>query len=101
MPDLLTPDERRAMLAPLSGWTMVEGRDALHKRFVFNDFSEAFGWMTRVALVAERLGHHPEWFNVYDTVTVTLSTHDADGLTINDVTLAQAMDQLALSAGAR
>lgn len=87
----------RAALEPLfaSGWGLVEGRDAIEKEFAFANFIEAFGWMSRVALVAEKLGHHPEWFNVYKTVKVTLSTHDAGGLTDLDVTLAARMDKLA------
>ena len=91
----LSDPERTELLSALNGWTIVEGRDAVHKRFVFSDFVEAFGWMTRVALVAERMNHHPEWTNVYRTVDVTLSTHDAGGLTRRDVELAQRMDQLA------
>jgi len=91
----LTDAERSEMLPALTGWSLVEGRDALHKRFVFSDFVTAFGWMTKVALVAEKHDHHPEWFNVYKTVEVTLSTHDAGGLTALDVALAQAMDRLA------
>jgi 4a-hydroxytetrahydrobiopterin dehydratase len=83
---------RSDALAGLSGWTPVEGRDAITRRFVFKDFTEAFGWMTRMALVAEKMDHHPEWFNVYRTVDVTLSTHDAGGLTELDVALAKAMD---------
>ena len=84
-------------LEPLlaTGWALVEGRDAIAKTFTFKDFNAAFGWMTRVALVAEKLDHHPEWFNVYKTVKVTLSTHDADGLTKLDVKLARKMDALA------
>jgi 4a-hydroxytetrahydrobiopterin dehydratase len=90
----------RGVLAPLrsSGWEEVEGRDALTKTFTFRNFNEAFGWMTRVALVAEKLNHHPEWFNVYKTVTVTLSTHDAGGLTELDVKLATRMDAMAAPA---
>ena len=79
----------------LSGWSDVPGRDAIAKTFTFGNFSEAFGFMTRVALVAEKLDHHPEWFNVYKTVDVTLSTHDAGGLTERDVKLAMAMDRIA------
>jgi len=94
MADKLTGEARRAALAKLAGWSEVEGRDAIGKTFVFADFNAAFGFMTRVALVAEKLDHHPEWFNVYKTVTVTLSTHDAGGLTARDVELAQAMDRL-------
>jgi 4a-hydroxytetrahydrobiopterin dehydratase len=91
----LTTAARTEALAALKGWAPVDGRDAIMKRFVFKDFSEAFGWMTRVALVAEKLDHHPEWTNVYRTVDVTLSTHDAGGLTELDVQLARAMDALA------
>ena len=87
----------RTMLDPLkdAGWSMVEGRDAITKEFVFENFVEAFGWMTRAALVAEKMGHHPEWFNVYKTVSVTLSTHDVGGLSELDVRLAKRMDALA------
>ena len=91
----LSAHEIDAALALLPGWGLVEGREAIRKRFVFRDFNEAFGWMTRAALVAEKLDHHPEWFNVYKTVDVTLATHDAGGVTQLDVTLAKAMDALA------
>jgi 4a-hydroxytetrahydrobiopterin dehydratase len=91
----LTGESRKAALAKLSGWKEAAGRDAIAKTFVFLDFSEAFGFMTRVAMVAEKLDHHPEWFNVYKTVDVTLSTHDAGGLTERDVKLAEAMNKLA------
>jgi 4a-hydroxytetrahydrobiopterin dehydratase len=91
----LTQPERSELLPALDGWTLVEGRDALAKRFVFVDFVDAFGFMTRVALVAERMNHHPEWTNVYKTVEVTLSTHDAGGLTRRDVELATRMNKLA------
>jgi 4a-hydroxytetrahydrobiopterin dehydratase len=77
------------------GWTMVDGREAITKRFVFGDFNEAFGWMTRVALVAEHMNHHPEWFNVYKTLDVTLATHDVGGLSNLDVAMASKMDRLA------
>jgi 4a-hydroxytetrahydrobiopterin dehydratase len=87
--------DRAAALAALTGWSPVDGRDAIAKRFLFKDFNEAFGWMARVALVAEKMDHHPEWSNVYRTVDVTLSTHDAGGLTQLDVTLAKAMDAMA------
>jgi 4a-hydroxytetrahydrobiopterin dehydratase len=86
---------RAAALAALKGWSMVDGRDAITKRFVFKDFNEAFGWMARVALVAEKMDHHPEWANVYRTVDVTLSTHDAGGLTELDIRLAKTMDAMA------
>lgn len=91
----LTDVERREALAALSTWSMVEGRDAIEKKFVFSNFNEAFGWMTRVALVAEKMNHHPEWFNVYKSVSVVLATHDADGLTQLDVKLARTMDKFA------
>jgi 4a-hydroxytetrahydrobiopterin dehydratase len=86
---------RAEALGKLKGWTPVDGRDAISRRFVFKDFNAAFGFMTRAALVAEKMDHHPEWSNVYKTVDVTLSTHDAGGLTELDVTLAQAMDAIA------
>jgi 4a-hydroxytetrahydrobiopterin dehydratase len=94
MAQKLTGDARKAALAKLAGWSEVKDRDAITRTFVFRDFNEAFGFMTRAALIAEKLDHHPEWFNVYKTVTVTLSTHDAGGLTERDVTLAQAMNRL-------
>jgi 4a-hydroxytetrahydrobiopterin dehydratase len=95
MAQKLTGDARKAALAKLASWSEVKDRDAITKTFVFRDFNEAFGFMTRAALVAEKLDHHPEWFNVYKTVTVTLSTHDAGGLTEHDVKLAEAMNRLA------
>jgi len=87
----------RTLLDPLiqNGWTLEDGRDAITKEFTFANFVEAFGWMTRAAFWAEKLNHHPEWFNVYKTVRVTLSTHDVDGLSELDVKLAQRMDKLA------
>ena len=92
----LTESERKSNLAPLleQGWSMVEGRDAIHKSFVFRNFVDAFGFMTRSAIWAEKWNHHPEWFNVYKTVEVTLTTHDVDGLSALDVKLARKMDQL-------
>ena len=96
MPKRLGPDALKEALTTLTGWTRVEGREAITKRYVFRDFSQAFGRMTRVALLAESMGHHPEWFNVYRTVEVTLATHDAGGLTELDVRLAHAMDALRL-----
>ena len=90
----LTGDARKAALATLAGWSEVTGRDAITKKFTFKDFNQAFGFMTRAALVAEKMDHHPEWFNVYRTVEVTLSTHDAGGVTELDVKLAEAMDRL-------
>jgi 4a-hydroxytetrahydrobiopterin dehydratase len=99
MAQKLTPDARRSALAKLAGWSEVAGRDAINKKFAFKDFSEAFGFMARAALVAEKLDHHPEWFNVYNRVEVTLSTHDAGGVTERDIALAEAMNRLAGSTG--
>ena len=86
---------REQAIAELDGWQEVAGRDAICKCFAFKDFNAAFGFMTRVALQAEKMNHHPEWFNVYKTVQVTLSTHDAGGLTDLDVKLAKSIDRLA------
>ena len=93
----LSADDRDAALAPLldAGWAMVEGRDAIRKEYRFGNFVEAFGWMTRAALYAEKLNHHPEWSNVYNRVGVTLTTHDCDGLSDLDIRLAKRMDALA------
>ena len=89
--------DRDAALAELAGrgWTHHGTRDAISKTFVFGDFVEAFGWMTQVAIAAEKLNHHPEWSNVYKTVEVTLTTHDVDGLSHLDVKLAATMDAMA------
>ena len=87
-----------AALAKLSAWSAVEGRDAIQKTFKFKDFNAAFGFMTRVALAAEKADHHPEWFNVYNRVEVLLSTHDADGVSERDVALAKIMDAAASGA---
>jgi 4a-hydroxytetrahydrobiopterin dehydratase len=95
MAQKLIGEARRSALAKLSGWGEAQGRDAITRKFVFGDFNEAFGFMTRAALIAEKMDHHPEWFNVYKTVEVTLSTHDAGGLTELDVRLAEAMNRLA------
>ena len=91
----LSGEARRTALGKLSGWSEVAGRDAITKKFDFKDFNAAFGFMTRAALVAEKMNHHPEWFNVYKTVEVTLSTHDAGGVTALDIELASAMDKIA------
>ena len=91
----LTDEARNSALAKLSGWSEVAGRDAITKKFTFKDFNEAFGFMTRAALTAEKMDHHPEWFNVYKTVEVTLSTHDAGGVTELDVKLAGEMNKIA------
>ncbi|MBM9593158.1 4a-hydroxytetrahydrobiopterin dehydratase [Roseitranquillus sediminis] len=97
MPETLTEAERGDDLAPLlaDGWTHDEGRDAISRTYAFQNFVDAFGWMTRVAIRAEKMDHHPEWRNVYKTVEVTLISHDAGGLTQRDVRLAQIMDRLA------
>lgn len=95
MPEKLTGAARAAALAELDGWTEAKGRDAILKSFRFADFNAAFGFMARVALAAERMDHHPEWFNVYNRVEVTLSTHDAGGVTARDVDLARFMDEAA------
>ena len=86
---------RKAIPARLPGWRLVEGRDAIARTFTFKDFNAAFGFMTRAALVAERMNHHPEWLNVWNRVEVTLSSHDAGGLTERDLKLAEAMDRIA------
>ncbi len=93
----LTGAERGAALAPLlqSGWQEVAGRDAIRKAFAFRDFADAFGFMTRAAIWAEKWNHHPEWSNIYRKVTVVLSTHDAGGLTARDIRLAAKLDELA------
>lgn len=95
MAQKLAGETRKAALASLEGWAEVEGRDAISRTFTFRDFNEAFGFMTRAALVAEKNDHHPEWSNVYKTVEVTLSTHDSGGVTEKDIALAKAMDALA------
>jgi 4a-hydroxytetrahydrobiopterin dehydratase len=90
----LTDAERAALPAMLPAWRMVAGRDAIQRDFAFRDFGEAWGFMARVALLAEKQDHHPEWSNVWNRVSITLSTHDAGGLSARDITLAQAIDQL-------
>ena len=90
--------QREAALGALKGWTHDAKRDAIAKTFVFANFVEAFAFMTKTALAAERMDHHPEWSNVYKTVNVLLTTHDAGGLTAKDVELARVMDQAARSA---
>ncbi len=91
----LTGSARVAALARLPGWGEVEGRDAIRRVFTFADFNQAFGFMSRVALAAEKMDHHPEWFNVYGRVEVTLATHSAGGVTAKDIELARKMDQFA------
>ncbi|WP_281300643.1 MULTISPECIES: 4a-hydroxytetrahydrobiopterin dehydratase [unclassified Iodidimonas] len=91
----LSGDERSQAIADLAGWADMDGRNAIHKSFQFKDFNAAFGFMSRVALLAETMDHHPEWFNVYNRVEVTLSTHDADGVSERDIAMAKKMDEYA------
>ena len=95
----LAGEARKQALAKLNGWVEVAGRDAIAKTFVFKDFNEAFGFMSRAALVAEKADHHPEWRNVYKTVEVVLATHDAGGVTRLDLDLAKAMNAIAKQLG--
>ena len=95
MVEQLTPDERAEALDALGEWDFDDARDGIVRQFIFQDFSEAFGFMARVALLAEVQDHHPEWSNVYDRVEITLSTHDAGGLSAKDVALAKAIDAVA------
>jgi 4a-hydroxytetrahydrobiopterin dehydratase len=95
MVEKLDEPTRAGLAETLPGWRMAEGRDALHRTFRFRDFSEAWAFMSRVALLAEAQDHHPEWFNVYNRVEITLTTHDAGGLSGRDVTFAKAIDALA------
>ncbi|HET6622189.1 MAG TPA: 4a-hydroxytetrahydrobiopterin dehydratase [Dongiaceae bacterium] len=89
MIEKLTGEERAAALKELTGWRLVEGRDAIQRSFKFKTFNEAWGFMTRVALMAEKADHHPEWSNVYNRVDILLSTHDCNGLSQRDVRLAR------------
>ena len=93
MTDKLTGKARSDALASLTGWAEVQGRDAIHKSFKFADFTAAWGFMARVALAAEKADHHPEWFNVYNRVDVTLATHDAGGVSERDIALAQFIER--------
>ena len=93
MVDKLTGTARQKALGSLKHWTQIRGRDAISKSFKFKDFNEAFGFMSRVALTADRMDHHPEWSNVWATVDITLSTHDCDGLSSRDVDLARFIDK--------
>jgi 4a-hydroxytetrahydrobiopterin dehydratase len=95
MVERLSAEVRKTALQDLSGWSELAGREAITRTFVFKDFNEAFGFMTRAALVAEKHDHHPEWRNVYKTVEVVLATHDAGGVTSHDIKLAQAMNAIA------
>ena len=95
MMEPLSGEARETALATLEGWREVEGRDAIEKRLRFADFNAAFGFMSRVALAAEKADHHPEWSNVYNKVTVVLTTHDAGGVTEKDIALAGFIDRAA------
>src|SRR5690625_6285114 len=99
MPDKQQRAERKAALAELPEWSEIEERDAIRRSFRFRNFNEAWGFMSRIALTAEKMDHHPEWFNVYNRVEVTLSTHSAGGVTELDVKLAKAMDRVAAGFG--
>ncbi|CAB3765291.1 4a-hydroxytetrahydrobiopterin dehydratase [Paraburkholderia humisilvae] len=90
----LSPDERAAQLRELKDWQSAANRDAIERNIEFADFNEAFGFMTRVAIKAQEMDHHPEWFNVYNKVRITLSTHDANGITGRDVELARFIDSV-------
>jgi 4a-hydroxytetrahydrobiopterin dehydratase len=99
MVERLSAEARKSALKELSGWSETPGREAIARSFVFKDFNEAFGFMTRAALVAEKNDHHPEWRNVYKTVEVVLATHDAGGVTARDIDLAKAMNAIARQFG--
>ena len=99
MVERLSAGARASALKDLSGWTETRGREAIARTFVFKDFNEAFGFMARAALVAEKNDHHPEWRNVYKTVEVVLATHDAGGVTARDIELAKAMNAIASQLG--
>lgn len=96
----LSDHDRAAAIATLNDWTEVKDRDAIKKTFKFKDFNQAFGFMSRAALLAEKMDHHPEWFNVYNKVDVTLTTHDAGGVTDTDVEMAEMMERYAEGASA-
>ena len=95
MVEKLTGKARSAALGKLKAWKKVRGRDAIAKSYRFKDFNEAFAFMNRVALMAEKMDHHPEWFNVYNRVDITLSTHDAGGVSERDIALARFIDSIA------
>lgn len=99
MVEKLSGAARAKALGELKGWAKTRGRDAIEKTYAFKDFNEAFGFMSRVAIAAEKADHHPEWLNVYNKVHVVLTTHDANGLSERDVTLAKFMDKIAGKAG--
>ena len=99
MAERLSAEARKSALAELPGWSETPGREAIARTFTFRDFNEAFGFMSRAALVAEKNDHHPEWKNVYKTVDVVLATHDAGGVTRLDIDLARAMNAIARQLG--
>ena len=99
MAERLSAEARKSALAELPGWSETAGREAIARTFTFKDFNEAFGFMSRAALVAEKNDHHPEWKNVYKTVEVVLATHDAGGVTRLDIELAKAMNGIARQLG--
>ena len=99
MAERLSVEARKSALAELANWSEMSGREAIGRIFTFKDFNEAFGFMTRAALIAEKNDHHPEWKNVYKTVEVVLATHDAGGVTQRDIDLAKAMDAIATQLG--
>jgi len=92
----LTEEEREELLQPIlwKDWSMVDGRDAIWKEFLFNDFNESWGFMSRIALKADKMDHHPEWFNVYNSVKITLATHDCGGLSKKDIELATFIEEV-------
>ena len=99
MTERLAKEARATALKELKGWAEVQGRDAIGRTFIFKDFNEAFGFMTRAALAAEKSDHHPDWRNVYKTVEVSLSTHDAAGVTERDIALARVLNEIAAKLG--
>ncbi|WP_114813918.1 4a-hydroxytetrahydrobiopterin dehydratase [Paraburkholderia kururiensis] len=94
----LTSEERASQFPQLDGWQAMAGRDAIQRKLRFADFNEAFGFMTRVAIKAQEMDHHPEWFNVYNRVEITLSTHEAGGITERDILMAKFIDSIAKGA---
>jgi len=101
MVEKLNEAQRKDFFSSFEGWAPVAERDAVQQTFTFEDFNAAFGFMTRIAIEADKSDHHPEWFNVYNRVEITLTTHDADGLSIRDVKLAQFIEKAARETGAK
>lgn len=95
MVEKLTEDQKISALTELSGWTLADEQDAITRKFTFANFNEAWGFMTRIAIEAERMDHHPEWLNVWATVDITLSTHECNGLSMRDIALARFIDKIA------